>query len=94
MHLLRRTRCSHCEALFRSEIRHAGGRVRKYLWKCNHKYEADVPCETPHLSDAQITEAFMDAVHMLLTGSTGAGKIVGEAVLAELDTAERYFETG
>ncbi|ACR17093.1 hypothetical protein I6J22_04955 [Corynebacterium kroppenstedtii] len=34
------------------------------------------PCETPHLSDAQIAEAFMDAVHMLPTESTSTDKIV------------------
>lgn len=43
-------------------------------------------CTTPHVSEEQVTEAFLDAVHHLLVSRDQVDELVDKAVRAELDT--------
>ncbi|EFL94027.1 recombinase family protein [Mobiluncus curtisii] len=85
-------RCGQCGAWYGSKTWHAGSKYEKRIWRCNHKYAGRIPCATPHVSDEQITTAFLDAVHHLLANRDQVDELVDKAVRAELDTTDLHIE--
>ncbi len=85
-------RCGQCGAWYGSKTWHAGSKYEKRIWRCNHKYTGDGPCKTPHISDEQITAAFLDAVHTLLASRSTVDEAIDQALAAELDTTDLNFE--
>lgn len=85
-------RCAQCGAWYGSKTWHAGTKYEKRIWRCNHKYAGGTPCATPHVSDEQITAAFLDAVHHLLASRDQVDELVDKAVHAELDTTDLHIE--
>ncbi|MDY3127464.1 MAG: recombinase family protein [Corynebacterium sp.] len=85
-------RCAQCGAWYGSKTWHAGTKYEKRIWRCNHKYAGTTPCSTPHVSDEQITTAFLDAVHHLLASRDQVDELVDQAVRAELDTTDLHIE--
>lgn len=49
-------------------------------------------CTTPHVSEEQVTEAFLDAVHHLLVSRDQVVELVDKAVCAELDTTDLHIK--
>jgi len=49
-----------------SKVWHSNSKYRKVIWRCNHKYDGDKTCRTPHLTDEEIQAAFLKAVNKLL----------------------------
>lgn len=49
-------------------------------------------CTTPHVSEEQVTEAFLDAVHHLLVSRDQVVELVDKAVRAELDTTDLHIK--
>ena len=85
-------RCGQCGAWYGSKTWHAGSKYEKRIWRCNHKYSGHTPCATPHVSDQQITAAFLDAVHALLASRNQVDEVIDRAVAAELDTTDLHIE--
>ena len=48
--------------------------------------------KTPHISDEQITAAFLDAVHTLLASQSTVDEAIDPALAAELDPTDLNFE--
>lgn len=81
-------RCGQCGSWYGSKTWHAGSKYEKRVWRCNHKYGGGSVCTTPHLSDQQLQEAFVEAVRKM-PGERGAPNDLLEAeLLAELDTTD------
>ncbi|MHD0575535.1 recombinase family protein [Corynebacterium diphtheriae] len=85
-------RCSQCGAWYGSKTWHAGSKYEKRIWRCNHKYAGTTSCSTPHVSDEQITAAFLDAVHIVLASRNQVDEVIDKAVAAELDTTDLHIE--
>lgn len=71
--------------------KHLGTKPRAF--QCNNKYAGTTPCKTPHVSDEQITAAFLNAVHTLLASRNQIDQVMDQAVTAELDTTDLHIET-
>lgn len=84
-------RCAQCRSWYGSKTWHAGTKHEKRIWRCNHKYAGETPCTTPHVTDEQIQEAFLNAVIELLE-HTGMDELLDQAVLAELDTTDLHIQ--
>ncbi len=85
-------RCAQCGAWYGSKTWHAGSKYEKRIWRCNHKYAGTTPCSTPHVSDEQITAAFLDAVYIVLASRNQVDDVIDRAVAAELDTTDLHIE--
>ncbi|KAI4447841.1 hypothetical protein C823_002360 [Eubacterium plexicaudatum ASF492] len=46
---------------------HSTSKYRKTIWQCNHKFDGDEKCTTPHLDEDTIRKLFVKAVNILLT---------------------------
>ncbi|MCD8054609.1 MAG: recombinase family protein [Lachnospiraceae bacterium] len=59
-------KCGECGSWYGSKVWHSNDKYRKVIWQCNHKFDGDVKCGTPHLTDEEIMEKFVSATNRLL----------------------------
>ncbi len=81
-------KCGECGSWYGSKTWHSGSKYEKRVWRCNHKYRGETVCSTPHLRDKQIEEAFIAAVHQLLTERDHHDDVLEAELLRELDTTD------
>lgn len=54
--------CSDCGGSFGRKVWHSTSKYRRYIWRCNNKYNKTHCCATPHVTEDQIKEAFVAAL--------------------------------
>lgn len=59
-------KCGECGCWYGSKVWHSNSKYRKTIWRCNHKYDGEHACHTPHLTDGEIQDAFLSAANKLL----------------------------
>ena len=59
-------KCGECGSWYGSKVWHSNTKYRKTVWQCNHKFDNDEHCTTPHLTDEDIQTAFLSAANKLL----------------------------
>ena len=60
-----RIRCGECGHWYGSKVWHSTDKYRRVIWQCNHKFEGDKKCATPHLTEEEIKAAFVKAFNKL-----------------------------
>jgi site-specific DNA recombinase len=61
-----RIKCGQCGSWYGSKVWHSTDKYRRTIWRCNHKFDSDQNCTTPHLTDDEIKQYFVSAVNKLL----------------------------
>lgn len=61
-----KVKCGECGSWYGSKVWHSNNKYRRIIWQCNHKFDGDKRCSTPHLTDGQIKAAFLSAANKLL----------------------------
>lgn len=59
-------KCGECGSWYGSKVWHSNSKYRKTIWQCNHKFDGDCRCQTPHLTDEEIQLHFLSAANKLL----------------------------
>ena len=59
-------RCGDCGGFYGSKIWHSADKYRRVVWQCNRKYGEKLHCSTPHLTEEQIQQYFVEAFNLLL----------------------------
>lgn len=59
-------KCGQCGSWYGSKVWHSTDKYRQVIWQCNHKFDNDERCSTPHLTDDEIKAYFVSAVNKLL----------------------------
>ncbi len=59
-------KCGECGSWYGSKVWHSNSKYRRVIWQCNHKYNNDEKCKTPHLSEDSIKKFFIKAANKLL----------------------------
>jgi len=62
-----RIKCGECGSWYGSKVWHSNDKYRKVIWQCNHKFDGDCKCGTPHVTEEEIKELFIKAMNILLT---------------------------
>ena len=60
-------KCGECGSWYGSKVWHSNSKYRKTIWQCNHKFDGDCRCQTPHLTDEEIQLHFLSAANKLLS---------------------------
>lgn len=76
-------KCGQCGEWYGSKVWHANSKYRRVIWQCNHKFDGDVKCSTPHLTEEDIKTMFVSAVNQLI----GQKEAIITALMASLDAA-------
>ena len=59
-------RCGKCGGYFGSKVWHSTDKYRRTIYRCNNKYDGQ-KCQTPHVTEEEIKEAFVTAFNRLVT---------------------------
>jgi len=59
--------CGDCGGFYGSKVWDSNNEHRRTVWQCNHKYQNDDTCRTPHLTEEEIKSAFVSAFNRLLS---------------------------
>lgn len=59
--------CGDCGGFYGSKVWHSKDKYRRVIWRCNRKYNGECKCGTPHLTEEQIIEKFMQAFNQVFT---------------------------
>ena len=59
--------CGDCGIFYGSKVWHSNSPYRRTIWRCNHKYNGGGKCGTPHLYEADVQKAFIQAFNMLFS---------------------------
>ena len=61
-----RIKCGECGGWYGSKVWHSNSKYRRMVWQCNHKFNGDQKCHTPHLDEDNIKQLFVTAANKLL----------------------------
>lgn len=56
-------KCGDCGSWYGSKVWHSTDKYRRTIWQCNHKFDNEKKCATPHLEEYAIEELFVKAVN-------------------------------
>ena len=76
-------KCGQCGEWYGSKVWHSNSKYRRVIWQCNHKFDGDEKCATPHLTEEDIKMMFVSAVNQLITQKDA----IIAVLTASLDTA-------
>jgi len=58
-------KCGDCGSWYGSKVWHSTDKYRKTIWRCNHKFDGECKCNTPHLDEETIKQIFIKALNIL-----------------------------
>lgn len=58
--------CGDCGEIFGAKVWHSTDKYRRTIWQCNGKFQGDHKCQTPHLYEDDLKQAFIVALSELL----------------------------
>ena len=59
-------KCGECGGSFGAKVWHSTDKYRRMIYRCNNKYNGQ-KCQTPHVTEEEIKEAFVTAFNRLVT---------------------------
>lgn len=60
-----RIRCGDCGSWYGSKVWHSTDKYRRVVWQCNHKFNGEKKCTTPHFDEDTLKELFIKALNIL-----------------------------
>ncbi len=60
-------KCGECGSWFGAKVWHSNDKYRKVIYRCNHKFNNEKKCKTPHITEEVAKEAFITAVNQLIS---------------------------
>ena len=76
-------KCGQCGEWYGSKVWNSNSKYRRVIWQCNHKFDGDEKCTTPHLTEENIKMMFVSAVNQLISKKDA----IITVLMASLDTA-------
>lgn len=83
--------CGECGSFYGSKVWHSTSKYRRTVWQCNYKFNNDAKCQTPHIYESALEQAFVEAFNSLIANKNEI--LQGyEAIIHNL-TDSAYFDT-
>ncbi len=80
-------KCGCCGSWYGSKVWHSNSKYKAVVWQCNHKYDNNEACSTPHLTDAKIEAAFISATNKMLSTKDSVIRDAKEMITIVFDTS-------
>ncbi len=58
--------CAECGSFYGSKVWQSNTKYRKTIWQCNGKFKGDTFCTTPHFTEEEIKQRFLNAYNTLV----------------------------
>ena len=85
-------KCGECGSWYGSKVWHSNDKYRRVVWQCNHKFDGDTKCSTPHLTENVIMASFVSAVNRLLENKASIDEDIELIKNSMYDTTELSAE--
>ena len=59
-------KCGECGCFYGAKVWHSNSKYRRTVYQCNHKFSTNKKCLTPHFTDGEIKQLFVQAANQLL----------------------------
>lgn len=63
--------CGECGSFYGSKVWHSTSKYRRVIWQCNHKFDHDKKCQTPHLYEEDLKRAFVEGFNKHMENKEG-----------------------
>lgn len=63
-------KCGECGSFYGPKVWHSNDKYRRVVWQCNHKFDNDINCKTPHLDENTAKQIFVLAINKLITNKS------------------------
>ena len=80
--------CGKCGSFYGSKVWHSTSKYRRVIWQCNSKFKNEEKCNTPHLYEDKIKEAFLEAFNSIINNKDEILKGY-EAIIKELTNTSK-----
>ena len=88
--------CGDCGNMYGSKVWHSTDKYKKTIWQCNAKFkDKSKKCSTPHLTEDQIKDAFIQALSTLITDRENLiedGRLIMTALTDCTDTDKKLLD--
>ena len=58
--------CGDCGGFYGSKVWGSNTKYRRMIWRCNEKYKGNTKCTTPHVTEEEVKEKFIEAFNSIL----------------------------
>ena len=58
--------CGECGSFYGNKTWYSNSKYRKVVWRCNHKYDNNETCKTPHIYEDKLKELFVKAFNEVI----------------------------
>lgn len=58
-------KCGECGSWYGAKVWHSTDQYRKVIYRCNHKFDKEKKCSTPHITEDEIKAVFIKALNIL-----------------------------
>lgn len=58
--------CGDCGGFFGSKVWGSNTKYRRTIWRCNEKYKSENRCNTPHVTEDEVKQRFLNAFNTLM----------------------------
>lgn len=59
--------CESCGSAFGSKVWHSNSKYRRVIYRCNHKYDGEKKFQTPHVTETEVKNWFIEAMNQVIT---------------------------
>lgn len=66
-----KVKCGQCGSWYGSKVWHSNSKYRQVILQCNHKFDNEEKCSTPHFTDEELQAFFISAINKLLEARSG-----------------------
>ncbi len=80
--------CGECGSYYGRKVWHSNDKYRTVIWRCQHKYDNDETCKTPHLTENQIKEAFLEEMNRVIANKDQVLSDIRSLISTLTDTRE------
>ncbi|AKA72361.1 recombinase family protein [Clostridium scatologenes] len=80
--------CGNCGSFYGRKVWHSTSKYRRVIWQCNSKFKNDKKCDTPHIYEDTLKEAFLQAFNSILKNKAKILKGYEEIIQALTDTTK------
>lgn len=58
--------CGECGSFYGSKVWHSSSKYRRVIWQCNSKFKNTEKCNTPHIYEDKLKQAFVEAFNSII----------------------------
>ena len=58
--------CADCGGFYGSKVWNSNSKYRRIIWRCNNKYKDETKCATPHVTEDEVRQKFIEAFNTLI----------------------------